>query len=691
MEIQRMSADAFAALEVSPIVGRVFNNEEDRRGGNPSVVLSHRAWQECFAGRPVVGQPVMMNGVVHTILGVMPPGFSFPYKDIEAWLPLGSIPVPPRVAHDLAGVARLKPGVSLDQARAEMATIAAGLAQADPDANKDWKGRVEPMMNVVVGDVGPRLWLLFGAVSIVLLIACANVANLLLARASARQAEMTLRAALGASRGRIVRQLLMEALLLSILGAGLGLLLTKAGLIAFLALAGNSIPRAHEVRLDAVVLAFAVGLAGFTGIAFGLAPAWLSREAAMPQSFQVASGRSSDRNGRFGQGLIVAEVALTFVLLIAAGLVLRSFQRLQSVEQGFNTEHVLSFDLAIPGVKYRTRDLQSGFFETLIDKLRVLPGVEQVGFTSRLPLTHNSGQVVPYSCEGRPGQTDKPLDSMEAQIVSPGYFTAIGIQLLRGRLFTEQDGPRSTEVVVVDDELVRRNWPDTDPIGRHMRVEAGPNFSVQLTVIGVVARVKLGSLREQGGLPQAYLPARQVGGINASVVLKSRLAPAALSGAIRAQVRSVDAAQPIQNLRTIQDIRDDSLASDRLNLNLLGGFALLALTLSVGGLYGVVAYSVARRQREIGVRTALGAQASDILRLIVGDGIRLTVVGILAGIVGSLWFMRWLSSLLFETRPFDLATISAVSMLMLAVALVACWIPGFSAARLDPLRVLRDQ
>ncbi|HJZ75317.1 MAG TPA: ABC transporter permease [Vicinamibacterales bacterium] len=691
MEIQRMSADAFAALRIAPIVGRVFNNDEDRRGGNPSVVLSYRAWQDRFGGQPIVGQPVTMNGVVHTIVGVMPPGFSFPYKDIEAWLPLGSIPAPPRVVHDLAGVARLKSGATIDHARAEFATIVNGLAEAYPDANKGWRGRVEPMVNVVVGDVGQRLWLLFGAVTIVLLIACANVANLLLARASARQPEIALRAALGASRSRIVRQLLIESLLLSLIGAGLGLLLTKASLTAFLAFAGNTIPRAHEVRLNGAVVTFAVGLAACTGVAFGLAPAWMIRATTMPHLLRAASGRSSDRNGHLGQALIVAEVALTLVLLMAAGLLLRSFQRLQSVDQGFNTEHVVSFDLTIPGVKYRTRDLQSRFFDGLVDKLRALPGVEDVGFTSRLPLKQKTGQVVSYSVEGRPTQADRPLDSMDALIASPGYFRAMGIQLLRGRLFTEQDGPGVAAVVVVDDELAKRTWPDADPIGRHIRVEAGPNFSIPLTVIGVVARVKLGSLHDRGGLAQAYLPAKQVGGITGSVVLKSRLAPAALTAAIRAQVRGVDAAQPVQDLRTIQDIRDDSLASDRLNVNLLGVFAGVALALSVGGLYGVLAYSVARRQREIGVRTALGAQASDVLRLVVGDGLRLAVAGILLGIVGSFWSMRWLSNLLFETRPFDLATVSAVSLLMLAVALAACWIPAVNAVRLDLLRVLRDQ
>jgi putative ABC transport system permease protein len=690
MEIQRMSAAAFAALGVKPVIGRVFNNEEDRRGGTPSVVLSYRTWQERFGGQPIVGQPVTMNGVVHTILGVMPPGFSFPYKDIEAWLPLGSIPTPPRVAHDLAAIARLKPGVTLEQARAEMTTIAARLEQAYPDANKDWKGRVEPMVDVVIGDAGRPLWILFGAVTLVLLIACFNLASLLLARASARQQELMVRAALGASRARVVRQLALESLVLSFIGTGLALVLARAGLTAFVALAGDAIPRSTEIRLDGTVLAFAAVLAGFTGLVFGLAPAWMSSGSALQESWHTAGSRgSTGQQGRMRQGLIVAEVALTLLLLTGAGLLLRSFHRLQSVNPGFNAEHVLSFDLTLPGVKYRTRDVQSGFFERVIEKLHTLPGVEEVGTTSRLPLKQKSGQILSYSVEGQSRPAGRPLDSMETLIASPGYFRVMGIQLLRGRLFAEQDGPVADNVVVVDEELAKRNWPDADPIGRRIRLEGIPLPA--LTVIGVVARVKLGSLSERGGVGQAYLPARQVGGINASVVLKTRFPPATMASAIRENVRNLDAAQPIHNLRTIQEVRDNSLASERLSLTVLGLFALVALTLSVVGLYGVLAYSVEQRQREIGVRTALGAQRIDVLKLVLGQGIRLTMLGIFLGILAAFVVTRWLSSLLFEITPLDPVTFVAVSLLLVIVALTACWIPAYRAMRIDPIQTLRDQ
>jgi putative ABC transport system permease protein len=692
LEIQRLSADAFAALDVAPVAGRVFNNAEDRRGGTPSVVLSYRTWHDQFGGQPVVGQPVLMNSVVHTILGVMPPGFSFPYKDIDAWLPLGSIPAPGRASHDLAAVARLKPGVTLEQARAEVATIAARLEQAYPDANKDWKGRVEPLIDVVVGDADRPLWILFGAVGLVLLIACFNLTNLLLARASARQQEMVVRAALGASRLRIARQLVAESLVLSSIGAGLALLLAQMGVTIFLALAGNAIPRSAEIRLDGTVLGFAASLAGVIGVVFGLAPSWMSSGPALLESFQTASSRgSTGKNGRMRQGLVVAEVALSLLLLIAAGLLLRSFERLHSVNPGFSGEHVLSFDVAIPGVKYRTRELQSGFFEILIEKLRTLPGVEAVGTTSRLPLTQKSRQVFSYSVEGQVRAADSPLDSLEPVITSPAYFSIMGIQLQRGRLFTEHDGPGVDGVVVVDDELAKRNWPNADPIGRRIRLEAGRDLSLPLTVIGVVARVKLGSLTEQGALGQAYLPAKQLGGINASVVLKSRLTASALAHAIREEVRAVDPAQPIHNLRTVREIRDSSLTSEKLNLSVLGVFALVALTLSVVGLYGVIAYSVAQRQREIGVRTALGAQRRDIVRLILAQGMRLTALGIVLGVVAALWSTQWLSNLLFEITPADPATFSGVSLLLLTVAFIACWIPAHRAARIDPLRALRVQ
>lgn len=690
MEIQRMSADAFAALKVTPFIGRVFNNDEDRPGGTPSVVLSYQAWQEHFGGMPVVGQKVNMNSVMHTILGIMPPGFSFPYKGVKAWLPLGSIPIPPRVSHNLATIARLKPGVTLEQARAEMATIVARLEQAYPDANRGWKGRVEPLMNVVVGDVGRPLWILFGAVAMVLLIACANVANLLLARASVRQQEMGVRAALGASRGRIVRQLLVESLLLAFIGTGLGILLSKIGLASFLALAGNAIPRSAEIRLDISVLAFAIGVAGLTGVAFGLAPAWISGRRAVQESLQAAGGRGgTGARGRMWHGLIVAEVALTLLLLTGAGLLLRSFQLLQIVNQGFSGERVFSFDLTLPGVKYRTPELVRPFFDSLIEKLRTLPGVEEVGITSRVPLEKASGDLIPYSLDGQEKRLDGQPDSMEYIIASPGYFRAMEIPLQRGRLFTEQDDPDSESVVIVDEEFVRRHWPGEDPIGRRIRLEAGVNK--YLTIAGVVGRVKLGSLSEQGGFVQAYLPARQFPGIHASVVLKSRLTPAAFATSIRQLVRSLDTAQPIHNLRTIKEVRDNSLNHERLNLSVLGVFALVALVLSVVGLYGVLAYLVTQQRREIGVRTALGAQPMDVLRLIIGRGMRLTALGIFLGILAAAWSTRWLSSLLFGVTPLDPVTFSAVSLLLLIVALMACWVPARRAAGIDPVQALREQ
>jgi putative ABC transport system permease protein len=700
LDIQRMSADAFAALKVAPAIGRVFTNEEDRTGGvGRVVVLSYDAWQQRFGGMPVVGQGVSMNGFAHTILGVMPPGFSFPYQGVDAWLPLGAIPAPPRTSHNghagenLGAIARLRPSVTLDQARAEMATIAARLEQAYPDANKGWKSRVEPLINVVVGDVGRPLWILFGAVVMVLLIACANVANILLARASVRQQEIGVRAVLGASRGRIVQQLLVESLVLSFIGAALGLLLASAGIDVFVLLAASAIPRSAEVRLDAGVLVFAAALAGLTAIVFGLAPAWMSSGKELHESLRAAGDRGAvGERRRMRQALIVAEVALTILLLTGAGLLLRSFQRLQSVNQGFNSEHVLSFDVAVPGVKYRTSELQSRFFESLIEQLRTLPGVEEAGITSRVPLQQKRGDAVrgfPYSVEGQEKPPGSPPDLMEAVTASPGYFRAIGIQLLRGRLFTEQDGPRADNAVIVDEEFVKRHWPGEDPIGRRIRFGAG--LRRHLTVVGVVARVKLNSLSEQDGFVQAYLAARQFPDIKASVVVKSRLTPAALVGSIREQVRKLDPSQPIHNLRTVEEIRDSSLAAERLSLSVLGVFALVALSLSVVGLYGVLAYSVARRRREIGVRTALGAQRRDVVRLVIGEGMRLTSLGILAGILAALWLTQWLSSLLFEIRPSDPATFSGVSLLLLVVALIACWIPARRAAKIDPIQALRAE
>jgi putative ABC transport system permease protein len=549
------------------------------------------------------------------------------------------------------------------------------------------------MINVVVGSTGRPLWILFGAVCMVLLIACANVANLLLARAVVRRQEMAVRKALGAGRARIVCQLLNESLLLSFLGTALGLLLAKAGMTGFLALAGNTIPRSAEIRLDGAVLAFAAALACLTGVAFGLAPAWMTGGNTVQESLQSAGGRGgTGERGRMRQGLVVAEVALTLLLLIGAGLLLRSFQRLQSVNPGFTDERVFSFDVTIAGVKYRTAQLQNRFFESLIEKLQRLPGVEEVGITSRLPLEKTGSEVLPvlpYSVEGQAKLPYSPQDAMETIVASPGYFLAMGIPLIRGRLFTERDGPEANSVVIVDEEFARRHWPDSDPVGRRIRLEAG--FGKYLTVVGVVGRVKLGSLNEQSAFVQAYLPAWQWGGIHASVVLKSKLTPAALAASIRQQVRSLDAAQPIHNIRTIKEIREGSLTQERLNLSVLGAFALVALSLSVVGLYGVLAYSVAQRRREIGVRTALGAQPMEVVKLIIRQGMRLTAFGISLGILAAFWLTRWLSSLLFEITPFDPATFTEVSVLLLAVALIACSIPARRAAAIDPIQALREQ
>lgn len=694
LEIQRMSADTFTTLKVAPLIGRVFTGDEDRPGGVPSVVLSYRTWQEYFGGRPVVGEKVSMNTVIHTILGVMPPEFSFPYKGVEAWLPLGSVPVPPRAAHiDHAGqslgtIARLKPGVTLKQARAEMETIMAALEHAYPDANKGWKSRVEPMKDVVIGEAGKALWILFGAVALVLLIACANVANLLLARASVRQQEMSVRAALGASSGRIVRQLLVESLLLAFIGTGLGLLLSKLGLVAFLALAENAIPRSAEVHLDGRVLIFAMALATLTGIAFSLAPAWTSSRRAV----NTAGGRGGTaERGRLWHGLIVAEVALTLLLLTGAGLLLRSFQSLQSVNQGFSGERVFSFDLILPGVKYRTMPLQIQFFDSLIENLRQLPGVEDVGTTSRFPLEKKNAMVIPYSIEGETKSPESPLDAMDAIVSSPDYFRTIGIPLLRGRFFSEQDNSTSERVMIVDEEFARRHWHNQNPVGKRVQLEPLPGKYFAVTVVGVVGRIKLGSLSEQGGFPQSYLLNRQFSGIHASVVIKSRLTPAAMASSIRQEVRRLDPAQPIHNFRTIKEVRDNSLTHERLNLSVLGLFGFVALLLSVVGLYGVLAYSVTQQRREIGVRTALGAQPMDVLKLVLGQGMRLTALGIFLGILAAFWSTQWLSSLLFGVTPLDPVTFSGMSLLLLIVSLFACWIPAQRAAEIDPAQALREQ
>jgi len=712
VEVARISADALSSLRAKAAVGRVFNNDEDKPGAVSVVLLSHNLWQTRFGGATnVLDESLTLDGRAYRVVGVMPAGFAFPGR-VDIWVPVGPFSDQPnwqeRGNHPgLLGVARLKPGVTLEQARAGMDTIAARLEQQYPDSNKNCGIRIDGLLDNYVGDARRALWTVLGAVGLVLLIACANVANLLLARAAARQKEMAVRTALGAGRWRIIRQLLTESLMFSTVGGALGLLLAWGGVRLILALGRNAIPRSSEIGLDTGVLLFTVVVAVLTGILFGLAPAWQSSRPDVQGTLKDTARSTTGGRARLRQGLVVAEVALTLVLLVGAGLLLRSFHRLQQVNPGFSHERVLSFRLDLPERKYETPEQQILFFQGLLERLRALPGAQTVALASQIPHDNNGWQTG-YRIEGQPDPPPGEGPSLEMTVVSPDYFRALGTPLLRGRYFTEQDnrdhlrgrdltglddGQRwaaGLNAVIIDEEFARRHWPNEDPVGKQIRLPWGERSRHPLlTIVGVVTRVKLNGLHEQGGFVQAYLPFLQGTGNGHAIVMKTTQAPGTLVNAAREQVQALDSDQPIYDVRTLAEMRDGALAGRRLNFVLLALFASVALGLAAIGLYGVLAYTVAQRQREIGVRMALGAQRGDVLQLVVGHGMRLALAGVIVGLVGALAVTRTLQSLLFEVRPFDPPTLVSVPMLLAGVALFACWIPARRAARVDPMEALR--
>jgi putative ABC transport system permease protein len=540
------------------------------------------------------------------------------------------------------------------------------------------------------------------------LIACANVANLLLARAAARQREMAVRSALGASAWRIVRQLLTESLLLAALGGGIGLLLARLGLPLILAVGGDAIPRASEISLDLGVMAFTAALALLTGVLFGMAPAWHSSRPNMQGILKDTARSVTSGQTALRQALVVAEVALTVVLLVGAGLLLRSFYRLQQVNPGFRHEGVLSFSIDLPSRKYATGEQQTSFYRSLHERLSSLPGVDTVAFSSQLPLDHSGWQTL-FLIEGRPAPPPGERPSMEVTVASPDYFHALGIPLLRGRYFTEQDnrehlrgrdfsrlnqGQQWTaglNTIIVDEEFARRYWPDEDPIGKRVRLPWDQQQELQplLTVVGVVARVKMNRLNEQGGFVQAYLPALQATSEYSVVVIKTTVEPETLAAAARQQVLAIDSEQPIYNVQTLTRMRNESLAPELLNMSLLGSFAALALLLAAIGLYGVISFAVTQRTHEIGIRMALGAQSGNVLSLIVKQGMALTLIGVVTGLAVSFGLTRLMRSMLFGVSTNDFATFAVIASLVTSASLLACLIPARRATRVDPMIALR--
>jgi putative ABC transport system permease protein len=710
-----ISADAFAALRVQAAVGRFFDTEEDKPGAPSLVVLSHELWRDRFGSDPgIINQSITLSGGAYTVIGVMPSGFMFPSK-VALWTALGPLTSHPgfqnRGNHPgLRGVARLMPGVTLEQACAEMDAIAMRLEQQYPDTNRDRRVWIESLLDNYVRHSRSALWMLLGAVGLVLLIVCANVANLQLARAAMRQREMAVRIALGATVWRVTRQLLTESALMATAGGALGLLLAQWGVPLILAMGRDAIPRATEISLDTNVLAFTVLIAVLTAIIFGLAPAWQSSHLDVQGVLKETARSTAGGRALLRQWLVVGEIALTLVLLVGTGLLLRSFHRLQQVNAGFSTDRVLSFRLDLSPQKYDKEDQRIAFFQSLQEKLKALPGVQEVGFASQVPLRSNGWQPQ-FAIEGQPPLPPSERPSMDLTAASPDYFRTMGIPLQRGRYFTVRDNREhlrghdlsslsdaerwaaGLNVIIVDEEFARRYWPNDDPIGKQVILPWGSTRDRQprLTVVGVVARVKLTRLKEQGGFVQAYFSALQAAGTGRTVLIKTTLEPEKLAAAAIQQVFAMDPEQPVYDVQTLDELRSRALAPETLNLGLLGCFAAVALLLAAIGLYGVISNAITQRTREIGIRIALGAQSRDVLKLVVGQGMKLALVGVLSGSAAALALTRLMKSLLFAVSATDPLTYIVIALLLTTVAFLACWVPARRATKVDPIVALRQE
>jgi putative ABC transport system permease protein len=656
----------------------------------------------------MLNQPLTLNGKSYTVIGVMPQDYLYPSR-VEMWVPVGQLSGESswqqRGNHPgLYGVARLKPGVTLQQANADMDNIAANLEKQYPDSNAGNRVRIRPLLEIFVGDVRRALWVLFAAVAFVLLIACANIANLLLARAQSRQKEMAIRAAMGAGRWRIARQLLTESVLLALIGGTLGLLIARWGIALILYISPDAIPRAREISLDWRVLVFTIGISFLTGILFGLVPALQAGVVDVHETLKE-TGRGTSGRHWLRSSLVVVEVATTLVLLIGAGLMIRSFYRLQKVNPGFSYEHLTSFSVSLPEKKYATVEQREQFYGRLLDNLRGLPGVEATAAASGLPLGNNGWQTS-FVVDGRPLPPRNETPLMEACLVTPDYFRAMNIPLKRGRYFDEHDDRSALagkdlskldendreiaalNAIVIDEEFARRYWPNEEAVGKRIKIGTDARAPV-LTVQGVVGRVKMEGLSQDSNRVQGYFPFAQIPNGGMTVILKAAGDPNQLIAAVRQQVRAIDSDQPIYSIRTMDEIRAESVAPERLNLTLLSIFAGIALLLAIVGIYGVMSYSVTQRTHEIGIRMAIGAQPRDVFRMVIGQGMMLALIGVAVGLVGAFGLTRLMTTMLFGVEPTDPATFAAIAVLLTAVALVACYVPGRRATKVDPVVSLR--
>jgi putative ABC transport system permease protein len=693
----RVNAPFFDLLGVKPLLGRTFAPREDPVGFAQVTVLSYGLWQRLFGGdASVVGRSVTLDGRPYTVIGVAPRGFQYPGRS-ELWVPsefnARALAPTARGAHYIGVLARLKSGVTLGQAQQEMSAIAARMAQQFPNSNAGWDARVKSLNETIVGDIRQTLLVLLGAVGFVLLIVCANVANLLLARATARAKEMAVRTSLGASPGRIVRQLLTESVVLGALGSVFGIVLARWGIHALQSLPPGTMPRSDTVTLDLSVLAFTVLLTLFAGIVSGLIPALHTTRIALADTLKEG-GRSATggrARHRVRSALLVIEVTLAIMLLAGAGLMIRSFERLHRVDPGLRSENLLTAIVSLPQSKYADSPQVAQFFTQLIERLQALPGVEAAGVATSNPV-RGDGYTFAFATKELISFDPSQQPSASYYAVSPDYFRAAGILLLQGRTFTAADAAGAPRVAIISQSLARKFFKDRNPIGQPIFIGAGAPTKEPLwrEIVGVVGDVKDDGL-DSAGSAANYEPSAQNPFSGMTIFLRTKGDPLQYAAALRSQVYAVDKDQPVASIATGEQWLADSVSEPHLRTILLGIFAGLALALAAIGLYGVMSYTVTQRTQEIGVRMAMGAQRRDIYQLVVGQGMILVVVGAVLGLGGALALNRLIKGFLFEVKATDPATYIAVSLLLVGVAAVACFIPARRASRVDPLIALRHE
>jgi len=696
-----VAPEFFSVLRARPMLGRTFASEENLPGGSHVILLSYKFWRDHFASdRAIVGRDITINSRPYSVAGVMPESFRFPGW-AQVWAPLGwsNDQRVVRGNHNYMVVGRLKPGVDIQQAKSELSAISTRLEQQYPEDNKGWGATVVPLRDQMVGDIRPALLVLFGAVAFVLLIACANVANLVLARTLARRKEIAIRGALGASRAAILRHILTESVLLSLAGGALGLLLARFGITLLAKVLADRLPPFVAVTLDTQVLAFTLLLSIIAGVLAGLIPALRYTRTDVNEALKQGQSRgSSDASGgKTRNVLVVAEVALSLVLLIGAGLMVRTLWELRNVRPGFDSANVLTMFLAVPADRFASPSGQINFFQEVLQRVRALPGVDSAGVIDSLPLSSDGGSHQPFSIEGHPVLPMAEQPEVDVRLISPGYLRAMHVPVVRGRDLSDADSAGRPGAVLISDALARRFWPNEDPIGQHMTLTFSPD--VIREVVGIVGNVKLESLDETRPVDTIYVPLAQITvspgerwrSFGLTLAVHTSSDPHSATPAVSSAIHQVGPDIPIVDVLSMDDVVAQSMSPEKFNLLLLASFAGLALLLAAVGIYGVLSYTVRRRVREIGIRMALGASHSDVLKMVVADGMKPILMGIGVGLAAALALSRLIASLIFGVQPTDPLTFTAVTLVLIGVGILANILPAYRAARIEPVRTLREE